>query len=271
WLMRALEAVLNQGGPWDEEERVVRATLTQLNDYVGYRPVAILETRPRGEPYEHEKLRPIPLYIRGAGVLHGRYRALVERALQVLRATDSGILADAYFDPDLLDELALDPRAYDHGHPADKRPNYRFGEWDPHHIDSKGRYRRFVVRQLLLDALLERVEEAQRPQAHGLQPLGLREEYLQEAALVLAGTILMAAGISGAGPETHDSSATLGTLVPRIARYREGFYAAQLAKVEGAHGDRLRQEAATTRQPFGGARQHVNQYLAPHPAAQLQH
>src|SRR5262249_59807967 len=180
WLMRALEAVLNQGGPWDEEERVVRATLTQLNDYVGYRPVAILETRPRGEPYEHEKLRPIPLYIRGAGVLHGRYRELVERALQVLRGTDGGILADAYFDPELLDELALDPRAYDHGHPADKRPNYRFGEWDPHHIDPKGRYRRFVVRQLLLDALLARVEEVNGPQA-----ATLRAEFLGEAALGL--------------------------------------------------------------------------------------
>jgi hypothetical protein len=265
FLIRAFETVLSQGSPWDEEERIVRAALTQLNDYVGYRPVAILETRPRGEPYEHEKLRPVSLYIRGAGVLHGRYRELVERALQVLRGTEAGILTDAYFDPELLDELALDPRAYDHGHPADKRPNYRFGEWDPHHIDSKGRYRRFVVRQLLLDALLERVEEA-----HGSQPVGLSEELIQEAALVLAGTILMAAGISGAGPETHDSSVTLGTLVPRIARYREAFYTAQLAKVEGAHGARLRQEAATTRQPFGGARQHVNQYLARHRAAQLQ-
>jgi hypothetical protein len=270
FLIRAFEAALAQGGPWDEEERVVRGALTSLNDYVGYRPVAILETRPRGEPYEHEKLRPVPLYLRGVGALHGRYRELVERTLEVLRGTDPATLADAHFDPEALDELALDPRAYDHDHPADKRPNYRFGEWDPHHIDGKGRYRRFVVRQLLLDALLERVEEAQRQHAHGSQPAGLQAELLQEAATVLAGTILMAAGVSGAGPQTHDSSVTLATLIPRIARYREAFYAAKLARVEGAHGARLRQEAATTRQPFGGARQHINQYLARHRAAQLQ-
>jgi hypothetical protein len=100
--------------------------------------------------------------------------------------------------------------------------------------------------------------------------VGLRDEFLTEAAVVLAGTVLMAAGVSGAGPETHDSSATLAALVPRIARYREAFYTAQLARVEGAHAARLRQEAAVTRQPFGGARQHVNQYLARHRAAQMQ-
>src|SRR5207244_4591841 len=74
FLIRAFEAVLGQGGPWDEQERIVRGALAQLNDYVGYRPVAILETRPRGEPYEHEKFRPVPVYLRGAGALHGRYR-----------------------------------------------------------------------------------------------------------------------------------------------------------------------------------------------------
>jgi len=35
---------------------------------------------------------------------------------------------------------------------------------------------------------------------------------------VLAGTILMAAGISGSGPTAHDSSTTLSSLIPRIAR-----------------------------------------------------
>jgi hypothetical protein len=265
FLARAFEAVLAQGGPWDEEERIVRAALAQLNDYVGYRPIAILETRPRGEPYDHERLRPIPLYLRGAGVLHGRYHELLDRTLTVLRETDPALLAEAAFDPDLLDELALDPRAYDHGHPADRRPNYRFGEWDPHHIDPKGRYRRFVIRQLLLEALLDRVQGA-----GASQPSPLAEEYLAEAAVVLAGTILMASGVSGGGPEAYDSSVTLANLVPRIARYRETFYTAQLARIGGEHGARLQQEAATTRQPFGGARQHVNQFLAQHRAAQLQ-
>lgn len=262
FLVRAFEAVLAQGGPWDEGDRIVGGALMRLNDYVGYRPLAILETRPRGEPYDHEKVRPIPLYLRGAGVLHGRYHDLVARALSVLAATDPALRAEAYFDPDLLDELALDPRAYDHGHPADRRPNYRFGEWDPHHLDNNGRYRRFVARQLLLDALLYRVHEERGPLDPG--------EVLQEAAIVLAGTVLMACGVTGAGPETHDSSVTLATLVPRIARNRETFYAAQMRKLGGKHRVRLEKEAAATRQPFGGARQHINQYLARHRAAQLQ-
>src|SRR5262249_52810731 len=57
---------------------------------------------------------------------------------------------------------------------------------------------------------------------------------------------------------------------PRIARYRDAFYAELLKSVGGAHGERLRQEAALTRQPFGGARQHLNHYLARHRAGQLQ-
>ena len=44
-----------------------------------------------------------------------------------------------------------------------------------------------------------------------------------------------------------------------------------LAKLEGLHGKRLRQEAAQRRQPFGGARQHLNAELARRRAAQLEH
>jgi hypothetical protein len=261
FLARAAEAVLAQGGPWDATERIVQGTLNQLNDFVGYRPVAILETRPRGEPYGHERVRPIPLYLKGVGVAPGRHHDLLARALDLLRATDPGILADAQFDPELLDELAVDPRAYDHGHPVNRRPNYVFGEWDPYHLDNQGRYRRFVVRQVILDALLERVSL---PGA--LDP----DELLTEAAAVLAGTVLMASGISGSGPSAHDSTATLAKLMPGIARYREAFYAQLLPRLPGPHAERLRQEAATTRQPFGAARQHLNQYLARQRAAQLQ-
>jgi hypothetical protein len=261
FLVRVFEAVLLQGPPWNEERRIVTDALRQLNDYVGHRPVAILETRPKGEPYDHERVRPIPLYIRGAGVAWGRYRDLISKALEILFATDSGLLAEAYFDPELLDELAVDPRAYDHGHPVNRRPNYVFGEWDPHHLDTQGRYRRYVGRKLTLDALLERVEQAEHHE---------RPELLFEAAALLAGTLLMATGTSGQSPATHDSFTTLATLMPRIARYRDTFYASLLETVAGAHGERLRQEAATTRQPFGGARQHLNQYLARHRAAQLQ-
>jgi hypothetical protein len=259
--VRALEAVLAQQGPWDETERIVSGALKQLNDFVGHRPVAILENRPRGEPYPHEKLCPIALYLRRAGVAPGRYAALMDRAISLLQSVPGDLRTDAGFDFDHLDELALDPRAYDHHHPADKRPNYRFGEWDPHQIDNRGFYRRFVVRQNVLDGLLERVQSSKE---------GSAEELLQEAATVLAAMILMASGISGAGPESHDSSVSLATLMPRIARCRDTFYQQQLAAVLGDHGQRLRREASATHQPFGGARTYINQYFTRQRAAQLQ-
>jgi hypothetical protein len=261
FLARVLEAVLKQGAPWDEEERIVRGTLAQLNDFVGYRPLALLETRPEGEPYDHERFRPVPLFLRGAGVASGRYHALISTALEILAATDRVILADAGFDLALLDELALDVRAYDHGHPVNRRPNYVFGEWDPSHLDGQGRYRRFVVRQITLDALLDRVDHR-----GTFDPA----ELLREAAAVLAGTMLMAAGVTGNSPTAYDSSVSLGTLLPRIARYRDGFYEGFLRRIQAPHGERLREESQRLRQPFGAARQHVNQYLARQRAIQLQ-
>ncbi len=235
--------------------------VARLNDFVGHRPIAMLETRPQGEPYEHERHRPMPLFLRGGGAAFGRYQAVVERTLEMLRTTDAGVLAESSFDLDQLEELALDLRAYDHGHPVNRRPNYVFGEWDPHHIDNKGRYSRYVIRKITLDALMDRVETAL-----PLDPV----ERLTEGAAVLAGTILMAAGVSGWGPGAHDSMTTLAVLLPRIARYRDVFYAQLLERIHGPHADRLRQERETTRQPFGAARQHLNAYLARHRATQMQ-
>src|SRR5690606_16344506 len=124
------------------------------NDFVGVRPVAILENDRKTEPYAHEYFRPIPLYIDGAGPAVGPYHDLIERTIAFFRETPAAILRDAYFDLGQLEELALDLRAHDHTHPVNKRTNYMFGEWDPHQIDNKGRYRRFVVRKVILDALL---------------------------------------------------------------------------------------------------------------------
>src|SRR5262245_30456129 len=253
FLARVFEAVLRQGAPWDERERIVQGALNQLNDYVGHRPIATLESRPEGEPYDHERVRPIPLYVRGAGVAWGRYRELIAKALEILEATDAALWRQAYSDPALLDELAVDPRAYDFDHPADKRPNYIFGEWDPHHLDSQARYRRFVLRPITLEALWKRVE------APGEVP---GEEAMFEAAAVLAGTILMASGVSWAGPDTHDSSVTLSNLTPRIAKYRDAFYLDLLGKLDGPHVERLRQEAKVMKQPFAAARQALNEHLA---------
>jgi hypothetical protein len=261
FLARVLETILAKGAPWNEQERIVRRALHRLNDFVGHRPIAILETRPRGEPYDHERVRPIPLFVRGAGVASGRYQQLLKLALDILAAAEPAIQQEAGFDPRLLDEFAVDPRAYDYGHPANKRSNYVFGEWDPHHLDDQGRFRRYVARQITLDALLDRV-------AHpgDLDP----QELLVESAAVLAGTVLMAMGVSGASPTAYDSSTTLTTLMPRIARYRDAFYVHVLQSLSAKHAARLRQEQERTRQPFGAARQHLNQYLARHRAAQMQ-
>lgn len=267
FLARVCEAVLAQGGPWDEPDRIIHGAVQRLNDYVGHRPVAVLETRPQTELYPHERLRPVPIYLRGVGSAAGPYKEVVARAIRLLESTPADIKHDAFFDLDRMDELAFDPRAYDHGHPVNRRPNYLFGEWDPHLIDTKGHYRRFVVRQAVLDALMARIANPTPAHRDLLDPPGA---LLFEAAAVLAGTILMASGVCGDGPTAHDSDARLATLVPDVARYRDTFYNRLLETVGGDHGDLLRGEARRLKQPFGGIRQHLNQELAKQRAAQLQ-
>ncbi|MGE0607261.1 MAG: hypothetical protein AB7O62_09225 [Pirellulales bacterium] len=262
FLARACEAVLSQGPPWDQPARIIRGAIKTLNDFIGYRPVAVLHTDQKIEPYEHEWVCPIPLYFREAGVAAGKYHELVSRAMAVLEATPARLREAAWFDPALLDELSLDPRAYDFDHPVNKRPNYQFGQWDPHRLDAQGRYRRMVLQGVTLDALLTRANSPGDSEPH---------EALAEAAIALAGTILMASGTSGSSPETHDSSVTLSTLLPRIARYRDAFYEHWLAHVPGEHGIRLRMEAERLRQPFGGTRQNLNQTLSRLRATQLQY
>lgn len=264
FLARGFEAVLRQSGPWGDTPRIVDGAVRTLNDFVGYRPIAVLETRPNTDFYAHEKVRPIPLYLKGAGVAPGRYADLLRPALELLTQTAPELLDEACFDPDRMDELGFDPRAHEHFHPINKRPNVLFGEWDPHTIDAKGYYRRFVLRQMTLDTLLTWVYP---PAGVAVGDFG---ERLFEAAAVLAGTILMGAGVSGSGPTTYDSTVTLSKLVPRIARYRDGFYKKLLANLPGAHGDRLRDEAEKRKQPFAGVRQYLNQAIATQRAAHLQ-
>ena len=264
FLSRSCEAVLRQGAPWDDTDRIVNGTVAYLNDYVGYRPIAILETRANTDYYPHEKVRPIPVYLQGVGVASGRYADLMRPALELLTHTEPILLDEASFDPNKMDELAFDPRAHDHFHPVNKRPNVLFGEWDPHTIDNNGYFRRFVLRQMTLDTLLTWVD----PPAG--QEVGERSERLFEAAAVLAGTILMGAGVSGSGPNFHDSTVTLAKLVPRIARYRDGFYQRLLKDLPGQHGTRLRAEAEKRKQPFAGVRQFLNQAIAGQRAAHLQ-
>ncbi|TWT78531.1 hypothetical protein Pla123a_13240 [Posidoniimonas polymericola] len=270
FLARVIEAVLAQGPPWDQTERIVAAARDQLDNYIGYRPVVTLESEERHAPYRHEWVRPIPLWLPGVGASSGPYQELIEQTLAILDQSDPGLLRDAWFDLDLIEELAMDPRAYDFDHPVNKRPNYHFGQWDPDRIDNRGYYRRFILQPIALDALLSRIERDARPAGSpGDGPS--RAELTFEAAAVLAGTMLMASGTTGNSPNCHGSEVTLSNLMPHIAAYRDRFYIELLERAEGELGERLRSEARRLRQPFAGARQHLNQELARRRAAQLQH
>jgi len=261
FVARVVEATLSQGAPWNESDRITAGALTQLNDFLGHRPVAVLETGQQMQPYPHERFRPVPLFIKGAGAAAGKYHDLVFSALEILGEMPADILAGAYFDPALMDELALDLRAYDHAHPVYKRTNYTFGEWDPHCLDVSGRYRRFVVRAVILDALRDWMAQAEDVPA---------DERVREASAVLAGTMLMASSVSGSGPDTHDSNVSLTSLLPKIARQRDAFYTRLLQTMKGKHADRLRREAQQVQQPFGKIRQHLNLYLAHFGCRQMQ-
>ena len=97
-----------------------------------------------------------------------------------------------------------------------------------------------------------------------------KEEVLFDASAVLGGTILMASAISGAGPDTHDSTVSLTSLLPKVARQRDVFYARLMESVSGARAKRLEKHARTTQQPFGHVRQYLNFYLAQYGTQQVQ-
>lgn len=260
FLGRCFEALLAQGGPWDETERVVSGAITQLNDFLGYRPLAILENGQEMEPYGHERSRPLPLFVAGAGVSSGPHQEVVEQALKLLRVVPADVLHGAHFDLDRMDELSVDLRGYDHDHPVFKRTNYLFGEWDPHFIDNKGFYRRFVIRQIIMESLIDWVN-------HQTD----RGEAIFDAGAVLCGTMLMASAISGDGPTCHRSEVTLSSLLPMVARQRDDFYVRLLETVDEKRRRRLNREAGHTLQPFGHVRQSLNLHLAHFGARQTQY
>jgi hypothetical protein len=260
---RMFEAVLSQGAPWEDRDRILDAAVTRLNDYIGYRPVAVLENDRLMQVYPHEKFAPLPLYVAGAGVAETPYAPLIARTLDFLREAPQDLLQESFLDPEQIAEIVLDVRAHDHLHPVNKRTNYMFGEWDPHTIDVKGRYRRFVVRKVVLDAM---TDWASAPN-NKLPPA----ERLFDAAAALCGTMLMAASVSGSGPDTHDSTASLTNLLPVIAHRRDEFYARLTAQADGPRAKRLKKIEKDTRQPFGHVRQHLNMHLAGFGARQVQH
>ncbi|MCA9024086.1 MAG: hypothetical protein KDA86_02615 [Planctomycetaceae bacterium] len=262
-LGRMFEAVLQQGEPWDERGRIVQGAVQHLNDFVGYRPVAVLENGRKMEIYEHERFRCVPIFIQGAGVSSGDHHDLILATLQFLHDSPQDLLFSAHFELEQMHELAIDVRAHDQTHPVNKRTNYLFGEWDPHQIDTKGLYTRFVLRRIILDALIRWVDNEQSNVE--------REERLFDAAAALSGTILMASSISGAGPETHDSTVSLTSLLPIIARRRDEFYNRLMDGLTGARRRRLEREAELTQQPFGHIRQYLNMTVASYGARQVQY
>ena len=269
FMARCCEAALAERAAGTPAGQTVARGLLTLNDFVGYRPIALLETRPQTDFYPHEKVCSIPLYFRGVGVAPGPYADIVKAGLELLTKTDPDVLEEACLDPERLDEVSVDPRATDHFHPVNKRPNVLFGEWDPHRIDGQGYYRRFVVRQGTLDALVRwaLVGNSTKTLTPGMTP---NPDRLFEASAVLAGTILMGAGICGTGPTHYDSTVTLTKLVQKIARFRDKFYQLLLDSLDTDYGRKLKAESEKLRQPFGGVRQSLNQAIAGERALHLQ-
>ncbi|MCA9036718.1 MAG: hypothetical protein KDA91_16405, partial [Planctomycetaceae bacterium] len=261
-LSRMFEVVLEAGEPWNDVQRVVEVSLQQLNCFIGYRPVAVLENGRRMEVYEHERFCPLPLYFQEGGVAVGRYRQLIESMLAFMKSLPEELTAPAHFSLDRLAELSLDVRAHDHLDPVNKRTNYIFGEWDPECIDTKGYYRRFVLRKLIVDSLVDWVSDG---------PDRNSADRLYDASAVLCGTILMASAISGSGPQTYDSTVSLTTLLPIVARQRDNFYQTLLETATGENGKRLKRLAEQTRQAFGHVRHELNMRLAKYGADQVQH
>ncbi|QEG20673.1 hypothetical protein [Mariniblastus fucicola] len=244
-----------------DEQRLAKA-LAQFNDFLGHRPIATLESQ-QIEAYPNEWIRPIPVYVAGVGAATGPYKTIVGMAVELIRGTHEDILHAAKFNPEFLNELAIDPRAFDFDHPINKRPNHHFGTWDEQQVGPDGYYRRFIIHQVTLDGLLTRVrDEVAKGEI-------ARDELESEAAAVLACTMLMASAISGDCIGAWDSEVTLGTLLPVVADYRDRFYEMLLERLPEKHRQRLNQESLERHQPFGAARQALNSNLSARRASQL--
>ncbi len=260
---RVCEAVLAEGAPWDEPERIVPNVLARLNDYLGYRPLPVLHNKRRNEPYLHERCRPVPLYIAGAGVALGRYQELITRALELLRSLDPSLLQSAGSIRTCSTSWRSTPgiRLQSPCEQAAELP--LFGMWDPHVIDGRGFYRRFVV-QTDAARIAARTGRgvAAADRARGTPRRSGRRPRRHDAH---------GQRHHGQRTECHDSTVTLSTLLPIIAGYRDEYYRSVLDRMQGPHAERLRNEIKSLRQPFAGARQHLNAQLARRRALQMQH
>ena len=142
-----------------------------------------------------------------------------------------------------MEELALDVRtARPHAprHQANQLHLWRVGPAPHRHQGDLHAVRppQDRARRLLLDWIGQQ------------QKLSLDERYY-DAAAVLSGTMLMASSISGAGPESHDSSVNLISLLPKVARQRDAYYERLMTEAKGPRRTRLRREAKGDAELFG--------------------
>ncbi|GEM_PF-1611391 len=254
-IARFCEAVL-QTRAADEAappEAIIQAALTKVNDYVGYRPTAVLSGNRATKPYAHEFVCPIPLYIRGAGAAFGRYQRLIDKAVTILEATDDSLKQAFFFQIENLEEIALDPRGLDQEHPACFRPNYQFGLWDPHSLNDRGYFRRLVLHDLPLEIALRWANQG---------PHSPHADPWFEAAAVLAGTMLMGASVWGSYPGAMMSTTNVSELLSRIAKARDDFYVWLLSAQHELGGSLSPQEPRPHGRPFDEVRQFLNTALA---------
>ncbi|MEM9702448.1 MAG: hypothetical protein AAF907_08395, partial [Planctomycetota bacterium] len=274
FLAVAADALLQVGAGGSESPDspgAVRAAVLRLNDYVGHRPIPVLEGGARSEVHPHERHRPVPLWRPETGSAPGPAAELLTATLALLRTAPADMLDEAEFQQDRMAELAIDLRTYDDRHPVFKRTNYLFGEWDPEshraagtdgdEDPAAGDYTRLVLRRPVLAAILKWVEQ---------DGDGSAEERLFDGSAALAGTILMATAVSGRDPHAHDSASSLMTLLPRIAALRDRFYDWLIESQSGERAERLAAITKRTRQPFGHVRQYLNLSLSDLTARQAQ-
>ena len=80
-----------------------------LNDFIGHRPVAVLQTSRNSSPTPTNGSGPIPLFIRGAGRGRGPLPRPGAAGPGDSCSDRPALLARAWFNPEWLDELAVDP------------------------------------------------------------------------------------------------------------------------------------------------------------------
>ena len=223
----------------------------------------MLETRPQGEPYDHEKVRPVPLFVRGAG----------RGARPLPRPRSPGPGDPGSHRPRPAGRGAASTRSCWTSWPSTCAPTTTATRSTAGPTTSSANGTRTTSTTRAATAATSPARSRSTPCSTAWRHPGPLD---RGRVAVRGGRRAGRHAADGRRRQrqrargVHDSATTLATLLPRIARLRDAFYDNCCRPAPGPHGARLRQEAAALRQPFGGARQHLNAYLARHRAPQLQ-